>query len=137
MWNLENMSVTGLYMGEIAVSGVVELSRVAYGGEVVHTVVLDTPVVVYGAIRDRVILEHKYVSFVSDEKSAVAKYEADTADIGLPGCAVHQGDAIQQKCRGKPAEDEILEPRFLTGCSPSIAGREHIQRQTQYLDTQK
>ena len=83
MWNLENMSVTGLYMGEIAVSGVVELSRVAYGGEVVHTVVLDTPITVYGAIRDRVILEHKYVSFVSDEWSRqVAKYETDTADIG-------------------------------------------------------
>jgi len=82
MWNLENMSVTGLYMGEIAVSGVVELSRVAYGGEVVHTVVLDTHITVYGAVRDRVILEHKYVSFVSDENSAVAKYETDTADIG-------------------------------------------------------
>jgi len=82
MWNLENMSVTGLYMGEIAVSGVVELSRVSYGGEVVHTVVLDTPVVVYGAVRDRVILEHKYVSFVSDVNSAIAKYETDTADIG-------------------------------------------------------
>lgn len=82
MWNLENMSVTGLYMGEIAVSGVVELSRVAYGGKVVHTVVLDTPVVVYGAVRDRVILEHKYVSFVSDVNSAIAKYETDTADIG-------------------------------------------------------
>jgi hypothetical protein len=39
-------------------------------------------VVVYGAVRDRVILEHKYVSFVSDVNSAVAKYEADTADIG-------------------------------------------------------
>ena len=82
MWNLENMSVTGLYMGEIAVSGVVELSRVAYGGEVVHTVVLDTPITVYGAVRDRIILEHKYVEFVSDVNSAIAKYETDTVDIG-------------------------------------------------------
>ena len=78
--------------------------------------------------------QHRIVARHTD---FIGQHDTDTADIGLPSRAVHQGDAIQQKCRGKPAKDEILEPRFLTGCSPSIARREHIQRQTQYLDTQK
>lgn len=57
MWNYEGMTVTGKYMGEFPVSGVVELSRVAYGGRVKHTVVLPAPINVYGAERDRVILD--------------------------------------------------------------------------------
>jgi hypothetical protein len=59
-WNLEGMKVFGLYMGEhkFPVTGTVELSRVAFGGEVKHHVALDEPIEVYGAIRDRVILEH-------------------------------------------------------------------------------
>lgn len=57
MWNYEGMTVSGKYMGEFPVSGVVELSRVAYGGRVKHTVVLPTPIIVYGAERDRVILD--------------------------------------------------------------------------------
>lgn len=66
MWNLEGMTVTGLYMGDIPVTGKVELSRVKYGGEVSHHVVLDTPVAVFGTMRDRVILEHKYIGSVKD-----------------------------------------------------------------------
>ena len=34
------------------------------GGEVSHHVALDSPVEVYGAVRDRVILEHRYVEQV-------------------------------------------------------------------------
>lgn len=63
-WNLENLSVEGLYMGEFPVRGSVELSRVKYGGEVSHHVVLEEPITVYGAIRDRVILENKFVTRV-------------------------------------------------------------------------
>jgi len=66
MWNYENMWVSGKYMGEFPVSGVVELSRVAYGGGVKHHVVLDEPIVVYGAERDRVILDHEEVEQVKD-----------------------------------------------------------------------
>ena len=51
-------------MGSIPVAGRVELSRVKYGGEVSHHVALDSPVEVYGAVRDRVILEHRYVEQV-------------------------------------------------------------------------
>ncbi len=63
-WILEGMTVTGKYMGMIAVKGKVELSRVAYGGEVRHTVVLDNPIQVYGAVRDRVILENYEIETV-------------------------------------------------------------------------
>jgi hypothetical protein len=66
MWNLENMQVTGKYMGNFPVAGRVELSRVAYGGDVKHTVVLDKPITVYGAVRDRIILEHCFVESVAD-----------------------------------------------------------------------
>jgi len=65
-WNLEGMQVSGMYMGSIPVQGRVELSRVQYGGEVAHHIQLDKPVKVYGAERDRVILEHKFVNKVVD-----------------------------------------------------------------------
>ena len=65
-WNLEGMQVTGKYMGSIPVSGVVEISRVQYGGEVTHHIQLDFPITVYGAVRDRVILEHKFVESVAE-----------------------------------------------------------------------
>lgn len=65
-WNLEGSRVSGSYMGEFPVTGRVELSRVKYGGGVAHHVVLDQPVTVYGAVRDRVILEHELIERVSD-----------------------------------------------------------------------
>ena len=64
MWNYEGMKVWGKYMGEFPVVGVVELSRVAYGGEVKHTVVLGEPIMVYGAERERVILSHSEIERV-------------------------------------------------------------------------
>lgn len=64
MWNLEGLEVSGKYMGEFPCTGVVELSRVQYGGEVSHHVVLTTPVVVYNETRERVILEHKFIETV-------------------------------------------------------------------------
>jgi hypothetical protein len=63
-WNLEGLVVAGNYMGNIPVIGTVELSRVKYGGEISHHVVLNNPINVYGATRDRVILEHKYIKKV-------------------------------------------------------------------------
>ena len=64
MWNYEGMTVSGMYMGEFPVTGVVDLSRVKYGGEVSHHVNLETPIVVYGATRDRVILNHSEIETV-------------------------------------------------------------------------
>jgi hypothetical protein len=67
-WNLEGMFVSGHYMGEFPITGRVEYSRVKYGGEVEHGVVLDHPIVVYGAVRERVSLENYYVDCVSDNR---------------------------------------------------------------------
>mgnify|MGYP006296909279 CR=1 FL=1 len=66
MWNLEGMIIEAMYMGEFPVRGRVEQSRVRYGGGVCHTVVLDEAITVYGALRDRVIVEHEYISRVKD-----------------------------------------------------------------------
>ena len=63
-WNLEGLTVSGLYMGSFPVTGRVEISRVKYGGEVSHHIVLESPITVYGAVRDRVILEHRFISSV-------------------------------------------------------------------------
>jgi len=60
-WNLENLRIEGMYMGKFPVSGRVSLSRVKYGGGIQHTVVLDAPIEVYSAMRDRVLLDHENV----------------------------------------------------------------------------
>lgn len=54
---LDGKHVFGMYLGEFACSGIVEISRVRYGGGMSHHVVLDNPITVYGAVRERVILE--------------------------------------------------------------------------------
>jgi hypothetical protein len=63
-WNLEGQRIEATYLEEIPVCGRVELSRVTYGGNVHHTVVLDMPITVYGAKRDRVIVDHGTVERV-------------------------------------------------------------------------
>lgn len=63
-WNLEGLSVSGRYMGSFPVSGRVELSRVKYGGAVSHHIVLESPITVYGAVRERVILDHSDIETV-------------------------------------------------------------------------
>ena len=60
-WNLEGLRVTGMYMGEYPVAGRVVLSRVKYGGGIQHTVVLDNPLALRWAVRDRVLLDHENV----------------------------------------------------------------------------
>jgi hypothetical protein len=67
-WNLEGLHVTGLYMDEFPVAGLVTLSRVKYGGDIQHTVVLDEPIQVYNAVRERVLLDHKNVTRVQSNR---------------------------------------------------------------------
>lgn len=55
-WDLEGKRISGLYMGLFPFSGVVESSRVKYGGAVQHTVVVDEPINVYNTLRDRVLV---------------------------------------------------------------------------------
>ena len=64
IWNLENMIVSGQYMGEYPVTGKVRLSRVKYGGEISHHVELESPLELFGELRNTVILEHKHIESV-------------------------------------------------------------------------
>lgn len=63
-WNLEGLTVFGRYLGSMPVKGKVTLSRVKYGGGVSHHVELETPLLVYGNLRNRIILEHEFVERV-------------------------------------------------------------------------
>jgi hypothetical protein len=65
-WDLTGMTVWARYMDEIDVCGRVESSRVKYGGEVQHTVVLNDSITVYGQQRDRLLIEDKYITRVKD-----------------------------------------------------------------------
>lgn len=70
MWNLEGERIEGFYLsGDVKVRGVVTLSRVTYGGEVTHHVVLDKGFSwKNGAVKrdagETVIVDHKYVTRV-------------------------------------------------------------------------
>jgi hypothetical protein len=64
MWNLEGLRVSAVYMEEFPIVGQVVLSRVALGGRVKHTVVLDEPIEVYGNLRYRVLIDHQTVARV-------------------------------------------------------------------------
>lgn len=63
-WNLEGLTVEGMYLGDYPVKGRVELSRVAYGGSIKHTVYLREGINLFGRYRDRVILDHEWVTKV-------------------------------------------------------------------------
>jgi hypothetical protein len=64
VWDLSGLKVQATYMDEFKITGKVESSRVSYGGGVKHTVVLDEVINVYGAVRDRCIIDHRCVSRV-------------------------------------------------------------------------
>lgn len=63
-WQREGQRVEAVYLDQFPIAGVIEDSRVAYGGRVKHLVVLDQPIEVYGAVRDRVILEESELNIV-------------------------------------------------------------------------
>jgi hypothetical protein len=63
-WCLEGLTIAGLYLGSIPVKGKVDLSRVEYGGAVSHHVQLESPINIYGEMRERVILMHKHISSI-------------------------------------------------------------------------
>jgi hypothetical protein len=65
-WDLTGMTVWARYLDEYDIYGRVESSRVKYGREIQHTVVLAEPTVIYGQLRDRVLIDHKYVTRVKD-----------------------------------------------------------------------
>ena len=56
-WSLEGKRINGIYLGLFPYSGTVVESRVKYGGQVQHTVVVDEPFKVYGDLRERILVE--------------------------------------------------------------------------------
>ena len=64
MWNLEALNVSAVYLDTFPVTGRVTLSRVKYGGGISHHIKLDSPITVYGAVRDMVIVDHKHIQTV-------------------------------------------------------------------------
>jgi hypothetical protein len=65
-WNLEGKRINGLYMGLFPYTGLVENSRVKYGGTVQHTVIVDEPFKVFGAVRERILVSITEVNRVLD-----------------------------------------------------------------------
>jgi len=68
-WDLEGLRIKGRYMDSVNVSGLVKSSRVAYGGEVHHSVTIDKGFSLFnGAVSresgETVIIEHKHVQQV-------------------------------------------------------------------------
>lgn len=66
-WDLTGERVNGLYMGMFPYVGTVESSRVKYGGAVQHTVIVDEPIRVYGALRDRILVSVTEINRILDE----------------------------------------------------------------------
>ena len=56
-WNKEGEHVAGVYLGAYTVTGVVQSSRVKYGGKVQHRVLLDKPTVVFGREAEELLLD--------------------------------------------------------------------------------
>jgi hypothetical protein len=54
-------------MGLFPYTGTVESSRVKYGGEVQHTVIVDEPFKVYGDVRDRILVSITEINRILDE----------------------------------------------------------------------
>lgn len=68
MWSLDGMWIEAKYMGQYPVSGVVESSRVKYGGGVQHTIVLDKPLEMRWRSEPatRLLVDHETVIRVAD-----------------------------------------------------------------------
>jgi hypothetical protein len=67
-WDLTGERINGLYMGLFPYTGTVESSRVKYGGEVQHTVLVDEPFKVYGEVRERILVQGPEVNRILDQR---------------------------------------------------------------------
>lgn len=70
IWDLTGHWIKTVYLDEFVVSGAVELSRVQYGGRVCHTIKLESPINVYGSVRDRCIVQHEDVTQLKEINNA-------------------------------------------------------------------
>lgn len=69
-WDLTGDRVNGLYMGLYPYSGLVTLSRVKYGGDVQYTVQVDDPFVVFGSVRDVILVSVTEINRVLDAQDS-------------------------------------------------------------------
>lgn len=60
-WDHTGWSAEGRYLDRFPFTGKIESSRVKYGGKVQHTIVLDSPLRVFGAVKDRILMIHDEV----------------------------------------------------------------------------
>lgn len=65
-WNLEGYHVSAIYLENNYVNGTVIESRVVYGGDVRHTLLLDRPAVVHGTKLTHVVLNHDDITTIGN-----------------------------------------------------------------------
>jgi hypothetical protein len=63
-WILDGKRVMGKYLNEYFFTGVVQESRVKYGGTVSNTIVLDEPIEVFGELRTKVLMDSDQLKVV-------------------------------------------------------------------------
>jgi hypothetical protein len=63
-WILDGKQVVGKYLNEYFFTGIVQESRVKYGGKVSNTIVLDEPIVVFGELRTIVLMDSDEITVV-------------------------------------------------------------------------
>jgi len=68
-WNLEGLRINGLYMRLFPYSGLVLNSRVKFGGEVQHTVLIDEPIRVYGEDREMILVSKGEVNRILETEN--------------------------------------------------------------------
>src|SRR3546814_9937192 len=70
--------------------------------------------------------EHEHDAENQPDVHLTAEHLGDAGEIGRPGEAVEQRDAIKQHARGERAEDEIFEPGFARPLVGAHEAGEHI-----------
>jgi hypothetical protein len=89
-WDLTGERINGLYMGLFPYTGTVENSRVKYGGDVQHTVVIDEPIKVYGAVRDRILVSitevNRILVSITEVNRILDQQDEDPTAWGDIGC---------------------------------------------------
>jgi hypothetical protein len=63
-WILEGETVVGRYLDLFPIKGTVTESRVKYGGKVSNTIMLEKPVVVFGAVREVILMDSEELTVV-------------------------------------------------------------------------
>ena len=63
-WILDGKQVVGKYLNEYFFTGIVQESRVKYGGKVSNTIVLDEPIMVFGELRTIVLMDSDEITVV-------------------------------------------------------------------------